>query len=214
MLVSSVSCIKFGYAIQVSSVISAHLDLHVGMCAEAVVDQTRRRLVSLPQHEEFLWVPYPFEEPSNYHVQAVGEGQEMQLDRLARGSVHDPVIRGDHDRGAIEEVISQDLRSDRDDNTSSLLTQRHSKSSLPTNNWARVVVCEFAGSRHVRVVTRAKQRECEITLRVPSDTLGEESLIVFSSSVGTRAHTHTYTHTYTRYRDYRSIFSFAEYGDF
>lgn len=77
---------------------AAHLDLHVGMCAEAVVDQTRRRLVSLPQHEEFLWIPHPFEEPSNYQVQTVGEGQDMELDRLARRSVYDPVICGEHDR--------------------------------------------------------------------------------------------------------------------
>jgi len=113
------------------------------MRAEAIVDQTRRRLIPLPQHEELLGIPYPSEEPSGYQIQAIGEGQDMQLDRLARRGAHDPVIC-DHDR-TIEEMISDDLRSDRD--TLEIFSLYKPDSS----------------GRHVRVVTRAKQRWCEIT---------------------------------------------------
>jgi len=116
------------------------------MRAEAIVDQTRRRLIPLPQHEELLGIPYPSEEPSGYQIQAIGEGQDMQLDRLARRGAHDPVICSDHDRTS-EEMISNDPRSDRDDDTLEILSLYKPDSS----------------GRHVRVVTRAKQRWCEIT---------------------------------------------------
>jgi len=67
------------------------------MRAEAVVDQTRRWLITLLQHEEFLRIPRPFQQPLNYQIESIGERQEVQPQRLACRCTHDLVVDGDHD---------------------------------------------------------------------------------------------------------------------
>lgn len=68
------------------------------MRAEVVIYQTRWRPVPLLEHEELLGIPCPFEEPFDYQIQAVDEGQEVQLDRLVCGRTHNSIIQGDHGR--------------------------------------------------------------------------------------------------------------------
>jgi len=141
----------------------SYLYLHVGMRAEAVVDQTRRWLITLLQHEEFLRIPCPLQQPLNYQVESIGERQEVQPQGFACRCMHDSVVDGDHDPSCGSQTkrsVSRGARLTWGNPREFPMKNRHSLITFCINNElvrSRMSVC------HRPAVTRARCQQNSTT---------------------------------------------------